>query len=188
VVISARGVVLRQPQLHAVRRHAWATLDTVDAAAPIVTLDLPWGRLAVVVGDDLLYPETMRLAALTGAAVVAAPLELVEAWEANLGLPERAAENRLNLVAASRPGRAGGGLIATLPTDFTIMTPWRERRFDGLLSSPTIHRARAGAGVLRATVSPAAARNKIVSHRTDLVANRPWRLVAALLEETPHVP
>lgn len=187
VAVGSRGVVLRQPQLHAVARHGWARLGTVDAARPLATLDARWGRLAIVVGDDTLYPETGRLAGLTGAAVVAAPLELIEPWEASLGLVERAAENRVHLVAASRASLAGTSLIAALPTDFTIMTPWAERAFDGVLSAPPVSRARLGPGVLRATLAPTAAANKVVSHRTDLLANRPWRLLAALLEEPSHV-
>jgi hypothetical protein len=90
-------------------------------------------------------------------------------------------------VAASRPSVAGGSVIASLPIDFTIMTPWQTRRFDGLLSSPSIVRARPGAGVLRATVTPSAAHNKVVSHRTDLISGRPWRLASALVEERGHV-
>ncbi len=185
VAIDRGGVVLRQPQLHAVDRHAWAVVDAVAMAAPIAVLDLPWGRLAIVVGDDAIYPEVFRLAALAGAAVVAVPSALCEPWEAELGLVERAAENRVNLVAAAGAGPGPRALIATLPDDFTIMTAWRERRFDGLLSHPSVATGRVG--VLRGAVHPAAAANKVVSHRTDLLAGRPWRLIDGFFEEVPGV-
>lgn len=178
VLVGARGVVHRQPQLHRWRRHAWATPgDRVEVAS------LSWGRLALVVGDDAILPETFRLCALAGAEVVALPFSEAEPWERELGLVERAAENRLCLAAASRTG----GLLATLEEDFTIMTPWRTRRFDGLLSHPLITRVDAAPGRLTPGVlHPRRAHNKVVSHRTHLVDGRPWHLVDAITREVRH--
>jgi predicted amidohydrolase len=179
VLIGPGGLAARQPQLHACERHAsWAT----NLGEEIAVTQLPWGRLAIVVGDDSIYPETFRLAALGGAEVVALPMQLVERWELETGLRERAAENRICLVAASRPSAAGAGAIMTLQGDFTLMTPWKTRPFDGVLSTPLVTEAGATPGMTRATIHPAHAQNKLVSHRTDLLNGRPWQLAGAITQ------
>jgi predicted amidohydrolase len=177
VLIGPGGLAARQPQLHACARHAaWAT----NLGEAIAVTQLPWGRLAMVVGDDSIYPETFRLAALGGAEVVALPMQLLERWELETGLRERAAENRVCLVAASRPTDFGAGAIMTLQGDFTLMTPWGTRPFDGVISTPLVVEAAPAPGMTRATIHPAHAQNKLVSHRTDLLNGRPWRLAGAI--------
>jgi hypothetical protein len=42
--------------------------------------------------------------------------------------------NRVCLVAATQPTAVGNSAIMTLHNDFTIMTPWAERPFDGHMS------------------------------------------------------
>ena len=128
VAIDAEGIRLRQPQMHPVARHAWATSHGDD----VMTLDLDWGRLAIVVGDDVVHPEVARLAALASVDVIALPLDAQEPWELPIGVVERAAENRMNAVAANRPGGplgdADDSVAADLPPDFTLWAPSRERR------------------------------------------------------------
>lgn len=180
VVLGPEGVIFRQPQLHRSARHSrWATALGVGMGV----LTLPWGRLAVVVGDDALYPETFRLAVFQGADVVAAPVHICERWEVETGLVERAAENRVCLVAASRPGPAGAGLIATLHEDFTLMTPWPSRPFDGTISYPILTSA-PDFGLTSTIVHPARTQNKVLSHRTHVVDSRPWHLAAAITDLT----
>ena len=71
--------------------------------------------------------------------------------------------------------------MCTLEEDFTIMTPWHNRAFDGLLSHPIVTHAAAAPGTLtEATLHPRRAGNKIVSHRTDVVDGRPWQLCGAI--------
>lgn len=173
LLIGGDGVLAAQPQLHRCARHPWA-----EPGGEVVLHNLPFGRVGMVVGEDSIYPETFRLLALEGAELAAASLHLEEDWELRLGLVERAAENRLNLVAASR-AESGGNLTAALVEDFTLMTPWKEREFDGLISQPEVLRA-AGPGALRAQLRPAAASNKLLSHRTHLLRDRPWPLLNAL--------
>jgi predicted amidohydrolase len=175
VVIGARGVEHAQPMLHVCRRHAWAV-----PGDGVRTVDLGWGRLGLLAGDDSIQPEAARLVAIAGAEVLAVPFAAQEAWELTTGLVERSAENRLCLVACTRPGPLGGSLITTLEEDFTVMTPWKTRPFDGLLTYPLCTRASSSDATLRATVHPRRAHNKVVSHRTDLVAGRPWRLAQAI--------
>ena len=107
IVVDRTGVIGRQVQIHAVARHADWQSRLGGAVTPI---DLPWGRLAVVVGDDLIYPEVARFAALASCDVLAVPFDVQERWECELGLVERAAENRVCLVASTRPGPLGWGV------------------------------------------------------------------------------
>lgn len=171
ILVGRDGVVLRQPQLHAIGRHAWAQPGDAVAVA-----DVGWARVALIVGNDTLFPEVFRLAALQGAEVVVALTHVLEPWENTLGFAERAAENRINLVAASP---CGGGIYA-VTEDFTLWTPWPHRPFDGRISTPEVTPARDD-GLTVATVYPAATHNKLISYRTDLLAGRPWRLAGPLV-------
>lgn len=175
-LVDASGVRLGQPLLHGSRRHAGAVLGD-----QLETLLLDDAHVAVLSGDDALHPEIGRLLAMRGVDLWLVPCAPLEAWELGTGLVERAAENRINLVAACQPGPCGTSLIASLQKDFTVMTPWTERAFDGLLSQPVLTRAAPHAGLTLATVHPAHAANKVVSLGTDLVRGRAWHLAAPLL-------
>ncbi len=170
-LIGNQGLVLQQGQVH-----ASAGVDADVLSDAFVSAELAGARVAVLCSQDTLYPETFRLLALQGVEVALVPLAPLEDWELATGLVERAAENRINLVAATA---ADGGLACSLQTDFTVMTEWQERPFDGLLSQPELSRftpGELGAVVLR----PANAANKVVSQNTDLLANRPWRAAAVI--------
>ena len=177
VLVGADGVVATQRQLHAAARHPWAT----DLADDLAVRTLPWGRLALVVGDDAVYPETFRLAALADADAVALPFHAQERWELETGLLERAAENRLNLAAASRPTAAGASIAVPLTGEFTLWSPTRTQPFDGVISRPEPVLADAADRVTLVDLSPAQAVNRMVSKGTDLVDGRPWNLLDAHL-------
>lgn len=179
VLVSAEGVELVQPQLHTCARHAtWAT----EVGGEVDVIDLPFGRFAIVLGPDSVHPEVFRMAALEDAEVVAVPIRLVEPWEVTLGLPERAAENRLCVVAATQPSTLGTSRIFSLERDFTLWTVWEERAFDGRISHPIVTEAPAEPGVTHGVVHPARTANRILTRRTDVVDSRPWKLVDALVE------
>ncbi|MFI0350269.1 carbon-nitrogen hydrolase family protein [Actinomadura sp. 9N407] len=174
-LVNADGLAGAQPQLHASARHAsWAT----EYGEHLEIFTLEWGRLALVVGDDALYPETFRLAAIAEADVVAVPFTPREEWETALGLPERAAENRLNVIASG----PDDGLILDLPADFTLWTSW-DGPFEGRISHPLV--TRASRPVTVAAVHPAQAVNRLVSKNTDLVGGRPAHALAALAHDAP---
>ncbi len=179
VLIGAEGILMQQRQLHAVKRHGWVTVPGSEVAVH----QMPWGRFAIVVGDDTIYPETFRLAALQNAEVVAAPMHLIEKWEMETGLKERSAENRVCLLVASRPTPVGTSAVMTLHDDFTLMTPWKERPFDGNISYPIVTMADAAPGITQTAIHPRRAENRFVSHRTDVVDGRPWHLVDAIVTE-----
>ena len=164
-----------QGALHRSARHPWAT----ELADEVTVVDSEVGRLALLVGDDALYPEAVRLTAIAEAEVVALPFTALEEWELRTGLVERAAENRVNLVAASRVTDAGQGAVIAAQQDFTLWTPW-ERAFDGTINYPVVRPAPRDGAVLVAPVHPAATANRFVSRGTDVVDGRPWRLASVL--------
>ena len=170
IVVSRRGTVIEQRPLH-----GRGGADAVEVA------DTPFGRVAALGDRDLIYPETMRLAALRGVSTVLVPASPLEDWECRTGVVERAAENRVNVVLASSAGGERGSVIAALQKDFTIMTPWREREFDGLLSAPEVLRADDSGGILLGTIHPRAAGNKECSRNTHLLASRPWTLLEPIV-------
>jgi predicted amidohydrolase len=171
VLFNKSGVVLKQPQLHKSGRHAWSKLgDEVNV------FDAEWGRVALVIGNDAIYPETFRLAALKDVEVVAVPTMILEKWEVELGFKERAAENRMNVIVASN---TDSGIYA-ITEDFTLWTEWKNRPFDGNINYPVITMSQ-GDGLTVAEIHPAAAVNKMVSHRTDVLNGRPWKLAEPLI-------
>jgi hypothetical protein len=144
--------------------------------------ELAFGKAAMLVGDDASFPETAKLAALQGAHVLLVPFAPQEEWESRYGLPSRAAENRVCVVACAAAAEAGLGMIASLERDFTLMTPWREREFDGFINQPLVTRQADGAGITLATIHPAAAANKLMSAHTDLLEGRPYKLCHDLVD------
>jgi hypothetical protein len=128
------------------------------------------------VGNDAIYPETFRLAALQGVEVVAVPTQVLEEWEITLGFRERAAENRMNILVASSTASA----IYAITEDFTLWTEWRNRPFDGNINAPIVTMTQ-NDGLKLAIISPAAAANKMISYRTHLLNSRPWRLAQPII-------
>lgn len=182
VLISAGGIRLRQSQIHVAGRHqSWVT--SLGNEQP--TLDLSWGRIAVVVGGDNVFPETFRLLALKDVAIAALPSKTLETWELTTGLLERAAENRMNLVMASQPGPAGASAILATDEDFTLWTEWKHRPFDGNLNTPIVTRTDGAPGLTQATIYPICSENRTITLNTDLVDSRPWWLMDAITSPNP---
>ena len=177
VVIGSEGIVHRQLQLHASARHAgWCRV----LGSSVDWIDLPFARVAVIVGDDLVVPEVARLAALAGVQIVAAPISVAEPWEITLGLAERSAENRVCLVAASATPGFAAGMLASLPAGMTLWAEGRERPFDGSINVPDTTLASSGPGVTTMTLQPQNAANKVLSRNTDLLDGRPWHIAEQL--------
>ena len=183
VVISAQGLIHRQGQVHTSSRFAWTQL-----ADEFASIELPFGRLAVMTSDDSIYPESFRLLAMAGVEVASVPLSPLEDWELRTGLLERSAENRINLLVAVDSVEFGQAFATELQTDFTVMTDWVEREFDGLLSQPVWHRCSGEPGISLVVLRPANAAHKVVSQNTDLLANRPWDLAQAIVRPLQGLP
>jgi predicted amidohydrolase len=180
IVVNRDGIIFRQPMLHFSGRQPWVT----SFGNEIQTVELPFGKLALIVGNDLIYPETFRLAAYQNAEIVACPFAVQERWETEFGLLERAAENRFSIVAATRPnhelGEFGNSLIATVSEDFTLWTQWKNRPFDGKINYPIVRRAKATDEVFSDLIYPANAGNRLVSQQTDVVDGRAYWLLKPL--------
>ncbi|MEZ5267257.1 MAG: nitrilase-related carbon-nitrogen hydrolase [Microthrixaceae bacterium] len=87
LAVSAEGVALHQPALHVPERHrSWQT----DLGERIKVVTTGFGRLALLVGDDLLVPEAARLAVLGGAEVVASPFSVATSYDLALIAPSAA--------------------------------------------------------------------------------------------------
>lgn len=97
VLVGQAGVVARQPQLHVPPRHGWAR-----AGHGLVGIPMPWGNLAITVGEDALVPELSASYALLGTDIIAAPLSARYQAEATLSLPALADQLQLAAVAALR--------------------------------------------------------------------------------------
>jgi predicted amidohydrolase len=172
VLLNRDGVALRQAQLHMAGRHAWVTA----LGARLEVVDTAWGRVALVVGNDAIYPETFRIAALQHTEVVAVPATILETWESTLGFAERAAENRMNVLVADRAESA----IYAVTEDFTLWTEWKNRPFDGNINTPVVTSANHNVLTL-SDIYPAATHNKMVSQRTDVLDGRPWALAEPII-------
>jgi predicted amidohydrolase len=185
IVVGSRGVVARQPQLHVPLRHAWAT-----PGRRYDTFKLPFGRLAIAVGEDLLVPELAKVYALSGAHLIASPHAAQEPWELALAAPSRAAENRVCIAVATRESPHGASSLFDLTRDFTLGEPWRERLFDGRLNEPRVESAQGG-GILRGVLTLVAARNKRLFKGLHLLQHRPWHAASELTRRgtqgTPEV-
>jgi predicted amidohydrolase len=170
VLVDNSGIVLKQAPIHTTARFGQGRSDG------FATIETQYGRIALVAGDDGLFPEAFRLLAMTGAEIAIAPVTPLEQWELRTGLLERSAENRVNLLAPAAGPEMG--FATGLQEEFTILTEWKTRPFDGLLSQPIFTRAQAP--MTSVTLYPANAANKVVSRNTDLLAGRPWNLADAI--------
>ena len=176
VVIDSNGIHTAQHQLHASNSYAWAELGSDIAIA-----ELPFGRVGLATGDDVIYLEMFRLLVINGAEIAAVPFTAKEQWELTTGLIERAAENRLNMLAVTRSSPLGASFGCSLHKDFTVLTEWESREFDGKLTYPIMTNARDSAGITYVELTPKWAANKIVSRGTDVVRGRAWTLAQPIV-------
>ena len=174
VMVGKHGIVHEQIQVHNSHRFMQCHTDNRFGV-----YESEFGKIAVITEDDAIYPETFRLLAMQGCHSVLVPLNCQEPWLVHTGLTERSAENRVNIIAADK--HTANNHICKLQSDFTLMTPWKDRQFDGLLSAPEVHRD-ANTSILSETINPLAAENKVCSHRTHLIASRPWQLLDAMVK------
>jgi predicted amidohydrolase len=173
LLISAGGVRGTQLQMHACARHVGWQAVLGDR---LIAFDLEWGRLAIAVGDDALYPETFRLAALLEADAVAVPCAPAERWELTLGLAQRAAEHRINVIASAHTGPGGGGVIVVPVADATLHAG-RVGGFNGRLSRPDMTPVSTEARSVSGLIRPARARDREPAAEGSIVVDGPpWDL------------
>jgi predicted amidohydrolase len=101
VLIGQAGIVARQVQLHVPPRHSWAR-----AGRRIENICMPWGNLAIAVGEDALMPELAHTYATLGTTLLAVPMSSRFHAHARVILPALADQLQCAVVAALRPERA----------------------------------------------------------------------------------
>jgi len=173
-VWSSEGVVHEQRQLHPTS----ATADAV-LADELALWDSPFGRIALYVGDDHLFPEAFRLAAIQGAHIALVAYEPTKPWESELAIRERAAENRLCLVACSASQHEAASMILNPPLD-SLWSPQRSSTYDGTINTPDRVGA-SGDGPVLGSLHPGRALAREISKDTDLVGGRSWMASAPLV-------
>ena len=176
-VWTAGGLVHEQAQIHHSDRHP----DVTRLGEGVSLYRTPFGDMAVIVGDDHRHPETIRLAAVAGAHLVAVCWQPEHRWECDLALVERAAENRVSLAACAPPGPLAATMLLDPPAD-SLWNPRRSNPFDGTINTPVCARAAPGDGLLIGTLHPARAANREVSKDTDLVGGRSLAAAAVLTQ------
>lgn len=177
VVVSAAGVLLGQPALHAPERHRSWQVDLGDRVKVLATA---FGRLSVLPGDDAIVPESARLAVIGGAEVLGLPFSVTEASDLSVVMPQRCAENQVCVLLGSRPGPFGGA-ASFEPTGTTV----RSRGVaDGADEDPDRDRAASG-DHLRVVLHPERSKRTLIGSDTDPVGGRRPELRAALV--TPRL-
>lgn len=179
-VWTSDGVVHEQAQIHHCDRHPEAT----RLGRSVDLYSTPFGDLAVVVGDDHRHPETIRLAAVAGAHMVAVCWQPEHPWECDLGLVERAAENRISVAACGPPEPLAATMLLDPPAD-SLWNPHRSGPYDGTINAPVCARAAPGDGLLVGTLHPGRAVNREISRDTDLVGGRSRAAAAVLVQPNP---
>ncbi len=129
-----------------------------DLGLPV--FDLPQARVGMLVCFDWVFPETWRALALQGAEIICHPANLVLPGKCQAVVPAQALCNRVFVITANRIGREGE---LSFTGDSLICDP------DGAV----LERAPADAECVRLVdVDPAEARDKMVTRRNDLFADR----------------
>ena len=176
-VWTSGGLVHEQAQIHRCDRHP----DVTRLGEGISLHRTPFGDMAVIVGDDHRHPETIRLAAVAGAHLVAVCWQPEHRWECDLTLLERAAENRISLAACAPLGPLAATMLLDPPAD-SLWNPGRMQPFDGTINAPACLRAAPGDGLLVGSLHPGRAINREVSKDTDLVGGRSLAAAAVLAQ------
>jgi 5-aminopentanamidase len=164
------------------KAHLWDAEKTIftpgDEAPPVV--ELPFGNVGLMICYDLEFPEWVRIAALRGADLIAAPVN----WPASAS-PAPPRERSGEVVSAQAAASTNGVFIAIADRCGT------ERGVDWVGGSAILRRGGypiAGpvcadrATVLTAAIDPQQARDKRISGHNDLFADRRPDLYARLLD------
>jgi predicted amidohydrolase len=171
---TADGLRHEQAQLHHSER-----FDATEFGDELTLCETPFGDIALIIGDDHLYPEVVRLAAVQGAHIAVVLYHPTSSWHTDLSLRERAAENRLCLVACTSLG-VGGTMVLNPPRD-SLWSTDRLHPYNGTINTPDAVVAGPDDPILQSRLYPTRALQREISRNTDLVGGRSWQASAALL-------
>jgi 5-aminopentanamidase len=163
------------------KAHLWGAEKKIftpgNSAPPVVPL--PFGNVGVMICYDLEFPEWVRLTALSGADLIAVPVN----WTAS-GSPAPPGERSGEVIAAQAAAASNGVFVAVADRCGT------ERGVDWLGGSVIVRRSGYPAAgplcedrtaVLTATIDLRLARDKRISELNDLFTDRRPELYAPLL-------
>jgi predicted amidohydrolase len=173
VLIGPDGVLGSYRQAHVDPAMGWAAPGD---GFPV--FDLPFGRIGLLLGEDLFYPEAARVLARKGVDCIACPATWRSDWHHALMLTERSAENHVTIVAAGRadsPAPAPGSIVTT-PTVYRFPETME-------VNNPDRFAAPGVTGIFTARIDLSANRDKRLMASTDLIMDSQpalyGRLVAA---------
>ncbi len=177
ILIGPEGVRGSYRQVHADPALGWG-----PGGDDFPVFDLPFGRLAMLLGEDLRYPEAGRMVARQGVDLVACPATWRNDWQYRLMLPERSAENHITIAAV---GRAD----SPVPQPATIVTTAPVYRFPDTMevNNPDRFQADAPAGSLTVAIDLAPNRDKRLMGSTDLIMDTQPVLYGRLVASDPKM-
>jgi predicted amidohydrolase len=167
VLVGPQGYVGRYRKLHLFMKEK-DFFEPGDGGLPV--FDLGPCRLGMLVCFDWIFPEAWRILALKGADVICHPSNLVLPGLAQRAVPIHALTNRVYVVTANRIGTERGLTFTGLST---IANPRGEVQIQ---ASP------AGEEVCLADVDVRLARDKDITPRNNLLADRRPEVYTLLVE------
>jgi len=172
VLIGPEGVIGTYRQVHRDPGLGWDRLGD-----DFTVFDLPFGRLAMLLGEDLMFPEAARVLARKGVDLIACPARWRTSWQAALMLRERSAENHITIAASARAD-------SPVPQPSIIVTTPPEYRFPATLevNNPDRFMASALGESLCVTVDLAPNRDKRLMGATDLIMDARPELYGVLVD------
>ena len=157
--------------------HLWSSERRwASAGDEFPVFETPFGRLGMMIGYDGLMPEAARMLALNGADIIAYCATWQLDWEPSLTVVERAAENRVCLIAAARAdSKIARGSFVVQAERFPSFPHW-------WLRSPIPVECSPGNGMhVSSGLVAMYGRDKRDYDRTDQVRNRRPEFYGALL-------
>lgn len=157
VLVGPQGVIGRYRKLHLFLNEK-DHFQPGDAGLPL--FDIGLCRVGILVCFDWIFPETWRVLALKGADVICHPSNLVLPGLAQRGVPIHALMNRIYVVTGNRVGTEGD---LTYTGRSLVADP---------LGNVLVEASAGGEEVGIAEIDVALARNKQVTPRNDILADR----------------
>lgn len=178
VLFGPEGVIGEYRQIH-----ADPGSNDMALGDDLPVFDLPFGRLGLLLGEDLLFPEAARVLARKGADLIACPATWREDWHHELMLTARSAENHVTIVSASRADSlcAKPGTICTTPPEYRF--PQTKE-----VNAPDRHMVPSLTGAFTVEVDLAPNRDKRLMGATDLIMDTRPELYGAILALRESVP
>lgn len=171
VLIGPDGILGSYSQVHVDPALGWAAPGD---GFPV--FDLPFGRVGLLLGEDLIYPEAARVLARNGVDLIACPATWRSEWQYALMLTERAAENHVTIAAAGRadsPAPAPG-IIVTTPVVYRFPETME-------VNNPDRFVAPAISGTFSASIDLSSNRDKRLMGSTDLIMDAQPSLYGRLI-------